>query len=337
MELINPVIAIIGIIVMIILMIIPFGKKSLFTEGKKVANLEMVEQTELYKKLKRRYKILNICALASLVIAIFAGLLLVSRPAKVDTVDNKLRNRDIFLCMDVSASMDELNGPLCEKLKEVVEDLDGERFGITIFNGQSVLLVPLTTDYDYVLETLEKLSKSIQLNLEPGWKDSYYWDEDLNEELMNYKDNGTYSEAGSSLIGDGLAGCLYNFVDLEENKDRTRLIIFTTDNDLGGTPFVTLEEATDLCKKNNVKVYGVAPEYAVDEDIFKRSIENTGGRYYKCTSDKTFDELVTDIEKTDKSDLDMVETVMYDKPEMTFSVMLIFLAIYFILSKVMKK
>ena len=337
MELVNPVIAIIGIIVMIILMIIPFGKKSLFTEGKKVANLEMVEQTELYKKLKRRYKILNICAVASLVVAILAGLLLVSRPAKVDTVDNKLRNRDIFLCMDVSASMDELNGPLCERLKEVVKDLDGERFGITIFNGQSVLLVPLTTDYDYVLETLEKLSKSIQLNLEPGWKDSYYWDEDLNEELMNYKDNGTYSEAGSSLIGDGLAGCLYNFVDLEENKDRTRLIIFTTDNDLSGTPFVTLEEATDLCKKNNVKVYGVSPEYAEDEETFKKCMEKTGGKYYKRTSDKTYDELIADIEKTDKSDLDMVETVMYDSPEMIFSVLIIFMAIYFILSKVIKK
>lgn len=335
MELINPVIAIIGIIAMIILMIIPFGKKSSYTEGKKVANLEMVEQTELYKKLKRRYKILNICALTSLVMAIVAGLILVSRPAKVETIDNKLRNRDIFLCMDVSASMDELNGPLCERLKEVVKDLDGERFGITIFNGQTVLLVPLTTDYDYVLDALDKLSKSIQMNLE--WSESYYMDDNLDEELLNYKNNGTYSDMGSSLIGDGLAGSLYNFVDLEENKDRTRLIIFTTDNELSGTPFVTLEEATDLCKKNNVKVYGVSPEYAEDEETFKKSIEKTGGKYYKRTSDKTFDELIADIEKTDKSDLDMVETVMYDKPEIIFSVMLIFLAIYFILSKVIKK
>ena len=66
-------------------------------------------------------------------------------------------------------------------------------------------------------------------------------------------------------------------------------------------------------------------------------MEKTGGKYYKRTSDKTYDELIADIEKTDKSDLDMVETVMYDKPEMIFSVMLIFMAIYFILSKVIKK
>ena len=336
MELSNPLIVIIGIIVMIILIIIPFGRKSSFKEGKKVANMEMVEQSELYKKLKRKYYIINFCAVACLVIGIVAGLVLVARPAKVETITHKLRNRDIFMCLDVSNSTDEINVVLCERLKDVVKGLDGERFGITIFNGQSVLLVPLTTDYDYVLETLDKLTTSIELSLK--WTEMDYTGLTEEEErLMYYKHNGTLSNYGSSIIGDGLAGCLYNFVDLEEKTDRTRLIILATDNDLYGDYYVSLDEAADLCKKNNVQVYGIAPEYVVEEAQFKSCMENTGGKYYKYTSEKVMDQLITDIEKTDKSDLDIVETVMYDKPEWIFGVMIIFLAMYFVLSRIVKK
>ena len=335
MELVNPLIVIIGIIVMVILIVIPFGRRSSFKEGKKVANLEQVEQTELFKKLKRRYYIINFFAAASLVVAIVSALVLVARPSKVETIETKVRNRDIFLCMDVSNSVDVINATLCERLKEVVESLDGERFGITIFNGQSVLLVPLTSDYDYVLETLDKLMESIKLNQQ--WAELDYDDEGLDETILNYKHNGVLSDRGSSLIGDGLAGCLYNFVDLEENKDRTRLIIFTTDNELAGTPYVSLSEAADLCKKNNVKVYGIAPENPADEATYRNSMEKTGGKFYKITSSKAYDQLVSDIEKTDKSDLKLVETVMYDKPQVIFSVMFISLAMYFILSRMVRK
>ena len=339
MELVNPLILIIGVIVMIALVVVPFGRKSSFKDGKKVANMEMVEQTELYKKLKRRYYILNTCAAVCLVISIVAGLVLVARPAKVETINHKLRNRDIFICLDVSNSTDYLNVELCEKLKDVVKGLEGERFGITIFNGQSVLLVPLTTDYAYVSDTLDKLTDSIKMSIKWEEKGRTY-DALTNEEMeiMYYKHNGTLgSDGNASVIGDGLAGCLYSFVDLEENKDRTRLIILATDNDLFGDYFVSLEEASDLCKKNNVKVYGIAPEEVAEEVEFKSCMEKTGGKYYKYTSDKVLKELVSDIQKTDASDLEWIETVMYDKPEWIFGVMIISLASYFVLSRVVKK
>ena len=60
MELAYPWIGIVGVIVVIVLAIIPFRRKISYKEGKKVANIELVEQTELYKKLKRRYRILKI-------------------------------------------------------------------------------------------------------------------------------------------------------------------------------------------------------------------------------------------------------------------------------------
>ena len=333
MELIYSWVIFIGIIVLIILAVFKFNKKAVYKEGKKVANTNLIEETELYKKLKRQYKIYSAIAFASLLMAILCGFILISRPAKVERINTELRNRDIFLCLDISSSVDELNINVCERLKEVVKKLDGERFGITIFNAKSILLVPLTNDYDYVLDELDKLGKSFEESIKTLDSDYSYTSDDFDYELFNYKYEGTLSEEGSSLIGDGLASCLYDFPDLTENQERSRIIIFTTDNELNGTPYVTIDEATSLCKKNDVKVFAIAPEYVVDEAEFKSNIENTGGKYYKSTSKDAYDSLVKDIEKTKTSAMNKVETLIYDQPQIVFICMIIFIGIHLALSK----
>lgn len=335
MELMNPWIIYVGIVVLIVLAVFRLRIKSSYKEGKKVANTNLVEETELYKKLKRQYKIFGNLALVSLLLAIACVFILLSRPAKVEQVNTELRNRDIFLCMDISGSMDGLNLEICDKLKQVIKELDGERFGVTIFNAKSVLLIPLTNDYEYVLDTLDKLEKSFEVSIQMEEMD-YDVPDDFDYELYYYKYEGTLSDEGSSLIGDGLASCLYNFPDLTENTDRSRLIIFTTDNQLNGTPYVPLEEAARLCKKNDVKVFAIAPENVTDEEVFESSVLGTGGKYYKATSTDIIDELIDDIEKTEKSSLNIVETIVYDKPEIVFVCMLIFVAIYFALSRKVK-
>lgn len=336
MELIYPWIIYIGIPVLVVLSIIRFNKRSVFKEGKKVANTDLVEQTELYKKLKTQYKIFGTMAIVCLLLAIACGFVLLSRPSKVEQVNTELRNRDIFLCMDISSSVDELNVEMCAKLKEVVKQLDGERFGITIFNAKSVLLVPLTDDYDYVLQTLDKLERSFEVSLRMENDDDYFYEDDFDYELYFYKYEGTLSDEGSSLIGDGLASCLYNFPDLTEDDERSRLIIFTTDNELNGTPYVPLEEAARLCTKNDVKVFAIAPDNIVDEQIFKSSIEGTGGGYYRNSSEDAYDKLISDIEKTETSILTKTETLVYDQPEVTFICMVVFLGLYFVFSRKVK-
>ena len=338
MELTYPWIGIVGIIVVIVLAIIPFKRKGSYKEGKKVANIELVEQTELYKKLKKRYAILNICTVTCLVGAMITALILASRPAKVSKINTELRNRDIFMCLDISASVDKLNLELCGKLKDVVKGLDGERFGITIFNGQAVLLVPLTTDYDYVLAMLDKLEASIVNSIENIDEEGNVDIENYDVNLFNFKYDGTYSDGrGSSLIGDGLASCLYNFPDLKENSERTRIIIFATDNELNGEPYVTVPQAADLCRKNGVKVYGIAPVNVVEEAEFKSSMELTGGGYYKADSSDVVDTLIEDIQKTEKSVMEKIDIVINDKPQILFVVMVAFLAMYFVLSKLAKR
>jgi hypothetical protein len=50
--------------------------------------------------------------------------------------------------MDVSYSLYELNAELVDSLEDVVAGLDGDRFGVCIYNTSTVLYVPMTDDYD---------------------------------------------------------------------------------------------------------------------------------------------------------------------------------------------
>lgn len=330
MDLVFPAVLYLGLPLAVVLLW-KRKKKTKYSEGTRVANTGFVEETEYYKKLVKRYRVFRTIALACLWLSIAACLVLLARPAKIQTIHPQLHNRDIFMCIDVSDSVDELNLDICRELKNVVKELDGERFGITIFNGQTALLVPLTNDYDYVLKTLDKLEMSFRHSLGEIPEQLAYVDGE--QITYYYKHMGTLSDYGSSFIGDGLASCLYNFPDLKENDERSRLIIFTTDNELNGTPFVTLEEAAALCVKNNVRVYGVAPENIVEEAAFKNAVESTGGGYYKVTSSKAFDELLSDIRLTETSAMEDVKTLVLDHPETAFVLLLIFMGIYFICSR----
>ncbi len=331
MDLVCPAVLYIGVLCAILLLFLNRKKKTEYKDGTKVANTAFVEETEYYKKLWKRYRCLRAVALAGLWLSMIACLFLLARPAKMQTIHPQLHNRDIFMCIDVSNSVDELNLDICRELKNVVKELDGERFGITIFNGQAALYVPLTNDYRYVLKSLDKLEMSFRHSLGEIPEELAYVD---GEKITDYyKHMGTLSDYGSSFIGDGLASCLYNFPDLKENDERSRLIIFTTDNELNGTPFVTLEDAAALCKKNHVRVFGVAPENIVDEAQFKKAMESTGGGYYRATSSKAFDELLEDIRLTDTSVMEDVKTQILDYPQVPFIFLLFFLGIYFICSR----
>ena len=127
MKLIYPWVIAVGVVVLIGLAVFGRKKKSTYKEGKKVANTDFIEETQLYQKLKRQYHIFSTMALLCLFIAIVCGFVLLSRPARVEQVNTELRNRDIFLCMDVSVSMDELNVEMCHELTTGSAILASER------------------------------------------------------------------------------------------------------------------------------------------------------------------------------------------------------------------
>ena len=48
------------------------------------------------------------------------------------------------------------------------------------------------------------------------------------------------------------------------------------------------------------------------------------------------DDLIDDIEETETSAMNKVETIIYDQPQMVFVCMVIFIGLYFVLSRKVK-
>ncbi len=300
-------------------------RKGNFAGGSKIANTQFVQQSEYYQRKMRRYRALRGGLWAACGVAVAVGAVLMARPARVENVNVNQYNRDIMLCMDASGSVDELNLELVEKLKNTVDRLRGERFGVSIFNTTSVLLVPLTDDYDYVKGVLDEIRASIVANNDPNIE-NYSGDDFYTREYIN---SGTLEESetrGSSLIGDGLASCVYDFAKLED--ERTRIIIFSTDNDLAGTPLVTLGKAAEISRSKGVKVFGVGTEVMRETDRaeMKAAVERTGGKFYEHSA-TTVNSIIDDIEATSKSLLDdQHETKVFDVPQVPFVLLVVAVA-----------
>ena len=324
---------IIPLVVFLILFLVK-KKKGVYKDGSKIANTDLIKNTDYFKKKIREYKIIKSFTYISFIAVIMFLSLLISRPSKLDKKELNKYNRDIILCMDVSASVDELNLELVNSLKDTVSKLHGERFGISIFNTSSILVVPLTDDYDYIIKSLDLIHRSIELN--STYDISNYKNVDNYFYIKDYIRSGTLEgnkERGSSLIGDGLLSCVYSFSSKEKN--RTKLIIFSTDNELEGDPLVTLNEAAKISKNENIKVFGIGTKIMKAEarNELKDSVLLTGGKYYEHSSN-TVNNIVRDIEKTSTSLLkSKTETKRYDIPEVPFILFLGFFALFIFYSK----
>lgn len=300
MELKNEWIIYMGVLVLLIAFFVRRRPKDNYKSGKKIIGMSYIEQEPYFKKKMFRYRILCILLIISYITAIAACFLLEARPYKNEISEKEAYSRDIILCLDISYSVDELNLELVENLKDTVNNLKGERFGIVIFNSSAVMLSPLTDDYNYIIDTLDQLKKSIACRLSD---DSFDMDSDGWLYQNNYIIDGTLTgsdDRGSSLIGDGLATTVYDFPDLEE--ERTRIIIFSTDNDLQGTPIVTLDQAADICKDHDVVVYGIGTNQMLDSDKenMKAAVTKTGGSFYLQEESGTVKHIVEEIEKESK-------------------------------------
>ena len=336
MELMHPLVIYIGIPVILVLAFITFGVRKKFKDGKKVANSEYVENTKYYKAKVFEFKAVRFVMVVSLVLALSLLMVLIARPYKSSQEITEIHNRDIFLCLDTSGSMYEVDLEVCEKLKDFVKGLKGERFGITIFNCQTVTLVPLTTDYDYVIEVLDQIEDACKIALGIGGMD--YFDDDYMAKY-NFIIDGTITydyDSGSSLIGDGLASTVFQFPDIKEDDTRTRVIIMATDNELYGVPFVDLGEAFDLCNKYKIKVFAAAPEYVVDYWTYEECVKSTGGEIFTLSSSAMAYDLIDAVRATDTSVLYKSEVKITEYPEVLTAGFVVCLLIHFVASRRIK-
>lgn len=337
MELKHPIFILIGILSILcisVVYLIKKRKRKEYAGGIKVASAVYLKEDSYYKRKKRIYRLYRGMLLLSICTAIMAAFMLLARPHRVKKITDERYCRDIILCLDVSTSVDYLNKNLVEQLKNTVENLKGERFGIIIFNTSPVLVSPLTDDYEYIIEQLDNIEKGLKNRIDAGksgdfQEDYLYWDQ--------YISSGTLvgnEERGSSLVGDGLASSVFHF-SMDE-KDRPRIVIFATDNDVYGEQIVALPEAAELCKKRNVVVYGVGTKemYETDLQEMKLAVEATGGQFYLEEESGTFKKIVENIEaKSEGLVKGNTFVTEVDYPRIPFILLVISCTIMYVVSK----
>ncbi len=284
----------------------------------KAANTKRLKMSPLYQRRLMEVRILRFLSVLAIIIAFLAALFLTARPYRRETVKNTVTRKDIFLCIDLSASNYEGVQELVEAFSGTVSGLDGDRVGISIFNTSSIQYVPMTDDYSFVLQRLDSLSEYLaaaeEFSVNYASKYDSVYDipeaerpryEQLNRIMAAFDEGITagYEIKGTSAIGEGLASCLFSFPELN-TEDRTRLILFLTDNheELLDAPLVTLSDAAEMCAVDNVAVFGIyhgsgAEDEAaqVEKEEMQAAVEQTMGQFYDSGGSLTAEEILEDI------------------------------------------
>ena len=258
-----------------------------------IANVHHAEASAVFRRLRRRYHLLLGGEVAALSIVGLAAVGLTMRPATDRQVERDVRNRDVMLCLDVSASMNELDAIVLRQFAELAAGLQGERIGLTIFNGSAITVFPLTDDAEFIVGTLDEAATALAQR-----KRSFV--------------EGT-EEGGTSLIGDGLASCAMRFDEGE--RRRSQSIVFATDNALAGEPFLELPEAADLVRQRGIRIYALAAADRItdaDADALRLAAESTGGTLFETGASAPTAQVVAEIGRLEASRLDVPPEVIAD-------------------------
>ena len=236
--------------------------------------------------------VLRIIAVTLLIVAI-------ARPqTRNSTSDVNVEGIDIVLAMDISGTMlaEDLKPNRLEASKKVaMEFIDGrphDRIGLVIFSSESFTQCPLTTDH----AQLKNLFGSIQSGM---------------------------IEDGTA-IGDGLATAVNR---LRKSTAVSKVVILLTDgiNNAGSVDPLT---AAEIAKLYNVRVYtigigsmGMAPypfqtpfgiqyqnvDVKIDEPMLKEIAQMDNGKYYRATNNSKLEEIYKEIDKLEKSKMEVLE------------------------------
>lgn len=236
------------------------GRDVAHPAGQPVARTARLKQLPRYRQLvgiQLRWLLIELVCVG---IAGLGAVLVVARPAWVNLDSREMRNRDVMLCLDVSRSMGETDAAVIASYQELVTKLQGERIGFTVFDSSSAMVFPLTDDYTFISEQLEHSLEALK--------------NPLQDPVISSTSVGN---RGASLIGDGLASCLLAFDRPEEQRSRT--VVFATDNSLYGQPLFSLAEAFDRAADGQVLVYAVVPSWmeAQHRAELESNVRRTGG------------------------------------------------------------
>lgn len=274
----------------------------------RIARAERLRALPTFRQaLNRRVVALSSILLLGAVATLAAGVV-AARPMSSQTIQPVNTSRDIMLCLDVSGSMSEVDIEVLTVFEELLEGFEGERIGLTIFNSSPVQIFPLTDDYDFVRGHLQSI------------RESFLFGEQTPEHWI-----GTLNGNGASLIGDGLAACAMAFDHPDD--ERSRSIIFATDNEINGASIVELPEAAAYAKSVGVRVFALNPVQGKDAEVsaeLSAAAETTGGAAYGLRDTTTVADIVAQVQEQEATELKgQAQVVWTDDPNLWIVVLLV--------------
>lgn len=299
-----------------------------------VANTAFLTRVASFVRAERRSRVLRVATVGIAVLGVLATALLSGRLAteRIETPD--FRSRDIVLCLDVSGSMYEYDTEILKTFAQMVDSFEGERVALSIFNSTSRTVFPLTNDYDLVRRELEKGSEAIDFD-EFGYRlGTKNYPEDKVRRYVDFVEGTQGIEDQASVVPDGLASCGLLFDQAE--KDRSRSIIFATDNEVNGQPIFSLEEATQAITKRDIALYTFYPgAYECRTTCFeelKTQTEASGGRIYESSDPQAIPTIIQQIQKSQAEAMGATPTVVRtDRPLLFFICSLLSLLVLIVL------
>lgn len=270
-------------------------------DGAPLARAERVRALPSFARAVRTRQVALSGMLLAGVLAAVLGGLVAARPMSAETIRPVNTSRDIMLCLDVSGSMTDVDVEIIDVFLELLDGFEGERIGMTIFNSSPVQVFPLTDDYTFIRGAMEQL------------RSSFDYMDDVPEHWA-----GTLNGAGASLIGDGLAACAMRFDNLDQ--ERSRSIIFASDNEVNGAEIVTVPEAAAYAKSLDVRVFALNPVAGVQEgptQQLRDAAVTTGGKMYELRETTTVGDIIAEVQKQQAQALQgEIQVVWSDTPNL---------------------
>ncbi len=245
--------------------------------------------------------------------------LILARPQSTDSwQDSTTEGIDIMMVLDISGSMlaRDFRPDRLEAAKSVAtEFITGrtyDRIGLVVFSGESFTQCPLTTDHAVLINLMRDIKSGM---IEDG-----------------------------TAIGMGLATAVNRIKDSEA---KSRVIILLTDG-VNNRGSISPETAADIAQAFNIRVYtigvgsmGTAPfpvqtpfgtEYRnmpveIDEAILRDISAKTGGQYFRATDNNKLIQVYAEIDKLEKSRIDVREFSKKTEEYMPLAMIAVFLLI----------
>ncbi|MGZ3742867.1 MAG: vWA domain-containing protein [Pseudobdellovibrionaceae bacterium] len=245
-------------------------------------------------------------------LALILAIIALARPQEANTkVKKNIEGIDIVICLDISDSM------LIEDMKPInrieaakdtiykfIEKRTSDRIGLLVFAGESFTLVPLTLDYQLILDRVKEITTAANANIKDG-----------------------------TAIGVALANAAGR---LKDSTAKSRVMIFMTDGE-NNSGTIDPETALEIAKGYDLKIYSIGigkdgptkiPIYqrdifgnkvktyqpfdsTVNEDLLGRMAKETGGKYFRASKEDSLEGIFKEIDSLEKTKVDVNKYTRY--------------------------